>query len=336
MLTNHKGTKVKRPKSKKIMPSQTRHYVFTLNNWTADNDTLLKELGPKVSYLVYGYETAPGTGTPHLQGYIVFPRKKRFSEAQALLPTGAHIESKRGTPQEAADYAKKDGVFQEFGNCPSGTRGSSCFDSFIEWVVSYQSEHGYVPPERLIARHYPQLWLRHERKLRQLALHLSPSPRLLDVMEAELRPWQRNLHNALTILAPDDRTILFYIDTEGGKGKSFFQRYMLTNHPQDVQVFSIAKRDDIAHALDPTKSIFLFNVPRGGMQYFHYTVIEQIKDRMVFSPKYDSTMKILHNNPHVVIFCNEYPDMTKMSADRYSIIDMDTIDLTYEDEILVE
>lgn len=327
MLTSSQVTNLK------MAPSQTRHYVFTLNNWTTDHDEYLKALGPQVSYLVYGYETAPETGTPHLQGYVVFPRKKRFTEAQALLPAGAHLQAKNGTPQEASDYCKKDGVFQEFGVCPQGTRGSSSFDSFIEWIVSYQSEHGFVPSDRAIARAYPQLWLRHERRLRDLALHISPNPTLLDVNTTDLRPWQNNLQSALTQTAPDDRSILFYVDKVGGKGKSFFQRYMLTNHPQDVQIFSIGKRDDIAHALDPTKSIFLFNVPRDGMQFFHYTIIEQIKDRMVFSPKYNSTTKIIHSNPHIVIFCNEEPDMTKMTADRYVIIDMDEIDLTYIDDL---
>lgn len=280
-------------------------------------------MGPQVSYLVYGYEEAPTTGTKHLQGYIVFPKKKRFSEAKALLPEGTHLEVKRGTPKEASEYCKKDGVFQEFGTCPSGTRGTSCFDSFVEWVVSYQDEHGFIPSERLIAREFPHLWLRHERKLRELGAHLCPQPRLLDVNSTVLRAWQHDLVEVLLAPPPDDRTILFYVDALGGCGKSFLQRYLVTNNPSDVQVFSIGKRDDIAHSLDPTKRIFLFNVPRGGMQFFHYTVVEQIKDRMVYSPKYNSQMKILHTNPHVVVFCNEFPDMAAMSNDRYAITDME-------------
>lgn len=305
------------------MPMQTRHYVFTLNNWTKADDDALQALAAQVSYLVYGYETAPSTGTPHLQGYIVFPRKKRIVEAKALLPDGVHIEPKKGTPMEASEYCKKDGLFFEKGICPSGTRGSSCFDSFIEWVLSYQSEHGSIPSEREIARHYPQLWLRYERKMRNLAIHLTPAPQLLDVDAATLRPWQFSLYTCLIGSPPDDRCILFYIDTYGGKGKSFFQRFMVTKMPSEVQVFSIGKRDDIAHSLDPTKHIYLFNVPRGGMEYFHYTIVEQIKDRMVFSPKYDSCMKILMTNPHIVVFANEMPDMEKMSADRYAIHNLD-------------
>jgi hypothetical protein len=79
------------------------------------------------------------------------------------------------------------------------------------------------------------------------------------------------------------------------------------------------KRDDLAHAIDVSKSVFLFNVPRGSMEFLQYGVLEQLKDRVIFSPKYESTTKVILQKTHVVVFCNEEPDLTKMSADRYVI-----------------
>lgn len=300
---------------------QTRHWTFTINNWTTDHDEELKRKGEagEFTYLVYGYETA-ASGTPHLQGYVVFKVRKRLSTAKALLPGNPHMEPKRGTPKQASDYCKKDGVFQEFGLCPTGNRGSSSFDDFIEWVLSYESQHQHVPSEREIARKFPTLWLRNERKLRQLAIHLAPEPQLMG--DVTLRNWQKELRDILLSAAPDNRTILFFVDEEGGSGKSFFQRYMMTYHPNDVQVLSVGKRDDVAHAIDATKSVFLFNIPRKGMEFLNYTILEQLKDRIVFSPKYDSGTKILHTDPHVVVFCNEMPDLEKMTGDRYAINDM--------------
>jgi len=55
------------------------------------------------------------------------------------------------------------------------------------------------------------------------------------------------------------------------------------------------------------------------MQFLIIGLLENLKDRMVLSPKYDSKMKILRKTPHVIVFCNEDPDMDKMSADRYII-----------------
>ena len=58
------------------------------------------------------------------------------------------------------------------------------------------------------------------------------------------------------------------------------------------------------------------------MEFLQYTILEQLKDRMVYSPKYNSMMKYMQFVPHVVVFCNEQPNMTAMSEDRYEIINM--------------
>jgi len=44
------------------------HWVFTLNNYTPVQEAMLqvKLASDIMKYAVYGYETAPTTGTPHL------------------------------------------------------------------------------------------------------------------------------------------------------------------------------------------------------------------------------------------------------------------------------
>lgn len=296
---------------------QTKHWCFTINNWTADDDDRLVRLGSQVEYLVYGYETGE-QGTPHLQGYIVFPTVKRLAVAKALISDRAHLEPKRGSAKQAADYCIKDGVYKEYGVQPRSPGTGGQFTSFIEWIMSRSDSNEGLPTDREIAQAFPSLFVRYSRKLRELAEHHFPPPDLIG--DAILHPWQQMLHDILLEPPPDDRSILFYVDDEGGKGKSFFQRYMISRFPHKVQILSVGKRDDIAHAVDVSKSIFLFNIPRTQMEFVQYSTFEAIKDRMIFSPKYDSTMKTLKQNPHVVIFCNEEPDMEKLTADRYNII----------------
>ena len=98
-----------------------KHWCFTLNNYTVDDEEALKELGEgdSVQYLVYGRETAPDTGTPHLQGYVVFESRKTLRQVRGLV-RNAHLEKAKGKPSQAADYSKKDGDFVEFGMCPGG------------------------------------------------------------------------------------------------------------------------------------------------------------------------------------------------------------------------
>lgn len=89
---------------------------------------------------------------------------------------------------------------------------------------------------------------------------------------------------------------------------------------------SVGKRDDMAHAIDETKRVFIIDVPRGSMEYLQYSVLEMLKDKVVFSPKYESRTKIIPHNVHVVVMCNEQPDMNKLTRDRYNIIEIGELD----------
>ena len=109
------------------------------------------------------------------------------------------------------------------------------------------------------------------------------------------------------------------VETKGGAGKTWGQRYRRTQQEEKTQVMSIAKRDDIAHASQEDKANFLCNVPRQGMEFMQYTILGLVKDRMVFSPKYKSRTKIVSSKVDVVVFCNEEHDFDKMTEDGYNI-----------------
>ncbi len=67
-------------------------------------------------YYVAGREVCPDTGRKHFQGYVRFKHAKSLSAAKALLgDPAAHLEGRRGTEREAADYCKKDGDYVERG-----------------------------------------------------------------------------------------------------------------------------------------------------------------------------------------------------------------------------
>jgi len=99
-------------------------------------------------------------------------------------------------------------------------------------------------------------------------------------------------------------------------------RWALSKFPSKVQVLKIGKRDDLAYAIDETKRVFLFDVPREQMQYLQYSILEMLKDRMIFSPKYESGMKILPVSVQVIVFSNEQPNEEALTHDRYEIINV--------------
>ena len=85
-----------------------------MNNYNADEVEAILDADYK--YLVVGDEVGE-SGTPHLQGYVVFTGMKRLSAVKKIL-SRAHWEVARGSHQQAADYCKKGGSFEEYGECP--------------------------------------------------------------------------------------------------------------------------------------------------------------------------------------------------------------------------
>ena len=296
------------------MSNQASRWVFTINNPTDVDRGHVAELGnsERVKYLVVGREQGE-QGTPHLQGFVVFNGSFRLSRVSRLLPR-AHLEAAKGTSRQASDYCKKEGDFDEYGECPGQSGANGVLQPLYDWGAAFIAEKGRAPTSPEIARAHPTAYLRYPRAV-ALFQHQAPAP---EIRTGTPGGWQAELEAELEGAA-DDRSILFYVDPEGGQGKTWFQQYFLTKHPEDVQILTIGKRDDLAHAIDETKSIFMFNVPRGGMEFLQYTILEQLKDQMVFSPKYNSRTKILRLVPHVLVFCNEEPDQSKMSMDRFDI-----------------
>jgi hypothetical protein len=107
------------------MNIKARNYCFTVNNYSENDLGRFQELAQsldKHGYICYGLETAPTTGTKHIQGYIQLKSSQRFNflhkyfgfkKDKKILKF--HIESANGTHEDNKKYVKKDGQFFEFG-----------------------------------------------------------------------------------------------------------------------------------------------------------------------------------------------------------------------------
>lgn len=90
---------------------QARGWCWTLNNYTAEDEKFFQEL-EEVKRIIYGRETCPTTGTPHLQGFVMFDKPKRWSWVTALLDGRCHWEKAKNLAG-AWKYCKKEGDFWE-------------------------------------------------------------------------------------------------------------------------------------------------------------------------------------------------------------------------------
>lgn len=68
-------------------PSRSRNYCFTLNNYSEEDVKMIPTLGADY---IFQEETGE-SGTPHLQGILMFKNAVSFSKLKKMLPT-AHLE----------------------------------------------------------------------------------------------------------------------------------------------------------------------------------------------------------------------------------------------------
>jgi hypothetical protein len=297
---------------------ESKFWCFTLNNPSEDVEQSVTDFlsSRNVSYGIFGREIGE-TGTPHLQGFVILDRSRRLSYLRRKFQ--AHWSQRHGnsTNAQARDYCKKDGDFEEFGTFTEVAQGRRHdLDQLVQWADEFTEENGRPPTSPDIAKHQPRAYLRYPR-FAAMCAHRAPQRQL---EFGEPNNWQQYLVDELSNEA-DDRTIKFIIDNEGGKGKTWFCRWMLTNN-HAVQVLGVGKKADLAYMLDESKHIFLFNIGRGQMEFLSYPLLEALKDRLVTSTKYRGMTKMWSCKVHVVVLGNEQPDLGKMTEDRYDIVNL--------------
>lgn len=96
---------------------RSRGWCFTWNNHSDSDKETLRGIRSDCAYLVFGEEIGD-SGTPHLQGFVRFTNARTLASLKKKVSSKAHWEAQKGTSVQAADYCKKDGVFEEFGHLP--------------------------------------------------------------------------------------------------------------------------------------------------------------------------------------------------------------------------
>ncbi|EDV27887.1 uncharacterized protein TRIADDRAFT_52877 [Trichoplax adhaerens] len=132
----------------------------------------------------------------------------------------------------------------------------------------------------------------------------------------ELYSWQKDVLDSM--LAQNDRQILWIYDQKGGIGKTAFAYFLIENY-NDVIYLNNAKCSDIALATDINIKIIIFDFSRSLQHRINYTILEQLKNGILFSPKYNSKTKKLNYVPRILCISNYEPDLFQLSEDRWII-----------------
>jgi len=294
------------------MSTRSSRWCFTINNPQPVDHALLVRLGASTKYLVFGRETGD-SGTFHFQGFVIFQHAKALAPVRAALGGRAHCEIARGNNKQASDYCKKENDYEEYGELPTGTKGvGATWERFRDYVRALD----YPPTDTELVNEFPGLFAQYYDGCQRIISLLHPRVRPVD---GDYRlGWQTELRDDLAGTA-DDRTITFIVDPDGDKGKTWFVQKFRMTHIEKTQVLGAGATKDLAYLLKESKSIFLFDIPRGNMEFISYNLLESLKNGYIVSTKYQTKEKWWTENNHVVVFCNEYPDQSKLSEDRFDI-----------------
>lgn len=311
---------------------QYKYWCFTVNGEEPQvqnfYDTLEK---PELAeYLIVGLERGSQDGRLHLQGYVQLARKMRLNTIKSWGGMWAvcHLEPQKAKDnKQARDYCMKDGTFKELGEFFGTTQGKR-----TDILVAQEAINNGATWADMMRDHF-SVMARHSNFIRQaIALRdqVTVETQLqASLRDAVLRPWQQQL---LTMVQGDahPREVVWMWETRGNVGKSWMAKYLSVM--EDALVLEPGRKMDLAYIYSQNqKRITIFDLARTAAPDPEsrnspldviYSVMESLKNGYLISTKYESRM--LHFPvPHVIVFANFEPDYTKMSQDRYNVIQIE-------------
>lgn len=301
---------------KKAAPKDlARRWCWTLNNYSPDDEKKILACldETKCHYIIFGRETAPTTGTKHLQGYSEFAKPIRLAGVKKLFGFATmHVEPCRGDAKSNIEYCSKGGDYVQVG------RASKDQGRFARLVERCQEPAATMVK---LTQEFPEEVVRNRSAVRATLDMFQNENMRTEIKEKADRlkpyPWQQKLLEELKE-KPDDRKVVWYHDPAGGAGKNMAIRMAIAEFgAENVFFCSGGAFKDIICAYQKER-IVMFNFTRSVEDVVPYGAMEALKDGMAFSAKYESKSKIF-NSPHVYVMANFHPDMSKLTKDRWDI-----------------
>lgn len=105
----------------------SRHYCITTFKKPVVKQT------ESIRYSIFGEEKCPSTGKIHWQGYVELFKPCRIAGLKKIYDDKTlHAEIRHGTREQARDYCKKDGKFEETGRWIKGQGHRTDLESIVE------------------------------------------------------------------------------------------------------------------------------------------------------------------------------------------------------------
>lgn len=138
------------------------------------------------------------------------------------------------------------------------------------------------------------------------------------LQETQLYDWQKDIIKIIKE-EPHERIIYWYWEPTGNCGKTTFAKYLSAKF--DAVPIEGKKNDILYCAAEHNSDIYIFDFERCMEEFISYGAMEKIKNGYYMCSKYESK-PIIRNCPHIICFANFEPDVTKLSADRWKITEI--------------
>ncbi len=151
----------------------------------------------------------------------------------------------------------------------------------------------------------------------------------LDILKYEdLYVWQKQVWDMCNE-EPDNRKIYWYFDPEGCAGKTQLCKSLVYYH--NAFIFGGKSRDIASRVcqMPGSPKLCVMNVSRTHEKFVSYEALEQLKDGMLQSGKYEGGQKIF-NSPHVLVMANFEPEWSAMTKDRWAVYKLQKVGDAYE------
>lgn len=149
-----------------------------------------------------------------------------------------------------------------------------------------------------------------------------------DILESkQLYKWQKDVIEIIKN-KPDTRKIYWFWEPKGCVGKTTFCKYL--TYLYNAVPLEGKKNDVLFCAASFPSLLYVWDIERDMEEHMRYGALEKVKNGYYMSAKYESK-PINRKIPHIICFANFEPDISKLSADRWVIINIGNIDNNLEE-----
>lgn len=326
-----------KPLSLFIMPSMLSvRFCFTYNNYSYDEIRRIVDIvAPDMFKLAFfQYEIGGENGVPHLQGFFLLKKPARVTELSKKISKKMHYDAARGTNQQVWDYCHK---VDTRDNTKDPT---SCYWPSYDVCLQYATQSKYATKKLnikdiinkinsgdVVSYIYDPNYIRHSNSLNQAAKKIIQDSInrswLTSVFEPRL--WQSQVMSLLDMQT--NRQVLWIYEEVGDMGKSCLASQLKAKHKY-LLCDAKTSNHDLASLIDAQMPVgMVYDIPRSnvdpdGQLLISYNSLESIKNKFVFTGKYQGKSDFIASFDdvmRVLVLSNYPPDYKKLSKDRWQV-----------------